>query len=63
MMKKCVRIGLTMSLIGFVSASSARADEWDKKTVLTFSRPVGIPGYVLRAGTYTFRLADSIGGR
>lgn len=51
MMKKFVWIGLTMSLIGFVAASSARADEWDKKTVLTFSQPVEIPGHVLPAGT------------
>ena len=63
MMKKFVWIGLTMSLIGFVAASSARADEWDKKTVLTFSQPVEIPGHVLPAGTYIFRLADVMGDR
>jgi hypothetical protein len=38
---------------------NARADEWDKKTVVTFSGPVEIPGQVLSAGTYVFKLADS----
>jgi len=37
----------------------AKADEWNKKTVLTFSAPVELPGVVLPAGTYVFKLADS----
>jgi len=37
----------------------AKADVWDQKTVLTFSDPVEIPGQVLPAGTYVFKLADS----
>lgn len=36
----------------------ARADEWNKKTYLTFSGPVQIPGATLQAGTYMFQLAD-----
>jgi hypothetical protein len=63
MLKKFIWIGLTVSLIGFVAASTARADEWDKKTILTFSQPVEIPGQVLPAGTYMFKLADTIGDR
>ncbi len=39
-------------------APGARADEWNKKTFLTFSGPVQIPGATLPAGTYTFELAD-----
>ena len=39
-------------------APAARADEWNKKTYLTFSGPVQIPGATLAAGTYTFELAD-----
>lgn len=35
------------------------ADEWDQKTVFTFSAPVEIPGQVLPAGTYAFKLAGS----
>jgi cobalamin biosynthesis Mg chelatase CobN len=36
----------------------ARADEWNKKTFLTFSGPVQLPGVTLPAGTYTFELAN-----
>jgi hypothetical protein len=39
-------------------APAAKADEWDKQTVLTFNEPVEIPGKVLPAGTYVLRLAD-----
>jgi len=37
---------------------SAKADEWDKQTTLTFNKPVEVPGMVLRPGAYEFRLAD-----
>jgi hypothetical protein len=36
----------------------ATADEWDQKTVFTFSGPVEVPGQVLPAGTCVFKLAD-----
>lgn len=35
------------------------ADERNKETLLTFARDVSVPGKVLPAGTYVFRLADS----
>lgn len=44
-------------------ASPARADQWNKKTFLTFSGPVQVPGVTLPAGTYTFKLADLSGNR
>lgn len=37
----------------------ARADEYNKKTVVTFNGPVEIPGKALPAGTYVFKLFDS----
>jgi hypothetical protein len=40
-------------------APQVRGDEWDKKTILTFSAPVEVPGRVLPAGTYVFKLLDS----
>lgn len=40
-----------------------RADEWDQKTIFTFSGPVEIPGQVLEAGTYVFKFADSASDR
>ena len=41
----------------------AGADEWNQKTIITFSGPVEIPGQVLPAGTYVFKLADSASDR
>jgi LPXTG-motif cell wall-anchored protein len=50
---------LALTLLGATLAPGARADEWNKKTVLTFSQPIEIPGQILPAGTYTFVLLDS----
>jgi hypothetical protein len=63
MIKKAMWIGLVSSILGFVLVSGAQAQVWDKKTVLTFSQPVEIPGHVLPAGTYTFKLLDSMSHR
>src|SRR3984885_4914905 len=41
----------------------AKADDWDQKTTFTFSGPVEIPGQVLSAGTYVFKLANSSSDR
>jgi len=38
---------------------TAKADAWDKKTIVTFHQPVEIPGMVLPPGTYVMRLMDS----
>lgn len=46
---------------GFLPA--LRADEWNKKTIVTFNEPVEIPGQVLPAGTYVFKIADTIADR
>jgi len=63
MIKRAMWIGLTLSLLGFMSAAVVRADEYDKKTLLTFSQPVEVAGHVLPAGTYTFKLVDSVSNR
>lgn len=41
----------------------AKAERWDKKTTFTFSQAVDLPGIVLPAGTYVFKLADVAGER
>ena len=41
----------------------AAADEFDKKTIVTFNAPVEIPGKALPAGTYVFKLLDSTANR
>jgi hypothetical protein len=48
-----------VSLLGFLFQSNATADEWNKKTLITFDQPVELPGVVLPAGTYVFKLFDS----
>jgi len=54
-----------MALIGLALAPGAKADDWNRKTVITFSGPVEIPGVhlkgwgVLPAGTYVFKIVDS----
>ena len=50
---------LAVALLGVTLLPGARADEWNKKTVVTFSQAVEVPGKVLPAGTYTFQLLDS----
>lgn len=36
----------------------ARADEWDKKTVVKISEPMEVPGATLEPGTYVFKLVN-----
>src|ERR1700722_5447130 len=51
---------LSTAVLGFgLSAVRANADQWDKKTTVTFNAPVEVPGKVLPAGTYVFKLLDS----
>ena len=54
---------LAITLFGATLLPSARADTWNKKTVVTFSQAVEVPGRVLPAGTYTFQLLDSLSDR
>jgi hypothetical protein len=42
---------------------AAKADDWNKETVMTFNKPVEVPGMVLGPGTYDFRLLDSVSDR
>jgi hypothetical protein len=54
-----------LALSGTMFVPSAQADESNRKTVITFSAPVEIPGVhlagwgVLPAGTYVFKIFDS----
>jgi hypothetical protein len=58
-MRHVKKIAVVFALVLLVLASrSARADERDQLMIFTFSGPVAIPGAVLPAGTYQFKLAD-----
>ena len=55
---KALWLGASLALVGSMVAP-AIADEWNKETKLEFSKPVQVPGKVLEAGKYVFKLADS----
>ena len=57
------RLAMLSCLAALAWIVPARADQWDKKTTVTFSRSIELPGIVLPAGTYVFRLLDDKGNR
>ena len=70
-MKKIDRIKVgamifCLCLVAVTALSSAKADSWNNKTVMTFDSPVEVPGVgaqTLPAGTYVFKLLDNAGDR
>jgi hypothetical protein len=52
-----------MSVLGGGLTSTSNASPSDKKIVVTFNTPVEIPGKALPAGTYVFRVLDSVANR
>jgi hypothetical protein len=54
-------IGLMLAFA--VTPSLLHADEFDQATKFTFSQPVQIPGRILPAGTYWFKLVNNSGNR
>jgi hypothetical protein len=66
---RVVPAAFCMTLLGVAFAPSVKADDYDKKTTVTFSQPVEIPPVyitgmrVLPAGTYVFRLLNSSSNR
>jgi hypothetical protein len=52
-------LNLLTLFVAFILAPIAHAEQWDKKTIVTFGSPVEVPGKVLPAGTYVFKIAGS----
>jgi len=58
-----------LAVMAALLAPSVQADAWNRKTTITFSGPVEIPGVhlagwgVLPAGTYVFKILDSLSDR
>ena len=62
--QKTIWFALILMLLGAVLASPARADQWNKKTSVTFSHAIEVPGdMILPAGKYVFKLMDSVSNR
>jgi len=63
---RILRLLFTLSCLALLVTAftpRANADDWDKKTIVTFSGPVTISGHPLDAGTYVFKLDDSSADR
>lgn len=58
-----VALALAGALTALSLCPATKADEWDKKTIVTFDQDVEIPGQVLPAGTYVFKLFRSSSNR
>jgi hypothetical protein len=63
---RVVVFAFSITALCMMLSGTASAQPWNKKTTVTFSAPVEIPGVgaqVLPAGTYVFRLLDSLSDR
>jgi len=49
---------LGVACLGITFASTARADEWDKRTIITVSEAVQIQGNVLEPGEHVIKLLN-----
>jgi hypothetical protein len=63
---RALKVGSVVGVLCMMFATTASAQAWNKKTTVTFSAPVEVPGagaQVLPAGTYVFKLLDSVSDR
>jgi len=63
---KVVAMVFCLSLVVLAVLPSAKADDWNRKTTMTFDQPVEVPGVgaqTLPAGTYVFKILDSSADR
>jgi len=60
---KTVTLTAVLGLLGMSALWNAKADTWDKKTVLTVNESIQIPGMVLQPGEYVMKLVDSQSNR
>src|SRR5271166_7057455 len=59
---KGLGIALCLAVLCVLVVPTATADDWNRKTVITFSGPVEVPGvgqHNLPAGTYVFKILNS----
>ena len=58
-MNRLVVFAACLGLTAIAFAPAARADEWNKRTVMTINEPIQVPNRVLSPGTYVVKLLDS----
>ena len=59
---KALATVLCLAALWVLVVPTAMADEWNRKTVITFNEPFEVPGVgaqILPAGTYVFKILDS----
>ena len=57
------RMSCMCVLGGLLLTSTANADAWNKKTIVTISQSIEVPGAVLPPGKYVFKLINSDSNR
>jgi hypothetical protein len=57
---KLVGVAVPVAFLLLAAAPSVFGDDHDKKTDVTFDRPVQVPGAVLQPGTYMFILMNAV---
>ena len=60
---KAFAFATCLGLLTLAATPSARADEWNKRTILTVNEPLQVPGQTLQPGKYVMKLMDSPSNR
>lgn len=66
LLTSCSIVVCILAVCFAVLPSASAAEPWNRKTIVTFSGPVEVPGVgaqVLPAGTYVFKIMDSLSDR
>jgi len=58
-----LRMGAFTAAVICLAPLTTKADEYDKKTVVTFDQPTQVPGIVLQPGKYVIKLLNSSSNR
>jgi hypothetical protein len=62
-LKKSALAAACVGVLGLALVPDARADVWNKKTILTVNEAIQVPGQVLEPGKYVMKLMDSPSNR
>jgi hypothetical protein len=62
-LKLTLLLALSLAAVLCISPLSVYGDDWDKATKITVSHPFEVPGLILPAGTYMFKIVDLRGER